>query len=428
MSRFVRAALGALILPLLLAPVGCGESAGGSGVWAGEVRDSAGIAIVTNPGAGMWTQDARWVLEEELRIGVETGDPELQFGSVVGLDADDDGLIYVLDGQAQRIRVFDADGSLLRAFGRPGAGPGELGQIPGVLGQSPGGIFLASDGGILVPDLMNQRITRFSPEGEPAGSAPLDFSGGFPIAWSAATDRTLYQQVRRMAFPGQAPLEGGPMDFILARGADGTVVDTTATMAAGESFSFGGAQPEIRLFAPESVWAVTGDGRLVTGLNSEYSLHVHGPAGEVTTILRRSFSRRPVTTGEIEGFRGAIRRAWVEAGVPAEAVGQLAQTIVFEDAWPALARLLGGPDGSLWVQRVDPETALDLDDFADLQTLQVGSPAWDVFDADGRYLGVVETPVGVTPGRFVGDRLYALHMDDLGVQRVVRYRVARSGG
>src|SRR5690606_17005986 len=41
-----------------------------------------------------------------------------------------------------------------------------------------------------------------------------------------------------------------------------------------ETFRMTGGAPEIRLFAPENVWTVLSDGRLVTAKNSAYSFEV----------------------------------------------------------------------------------------------------------------------------------------------------------
>lgn len=388
--------------------------------WGGSVRDSAGIRIVENPAEGVWTAGEAWTLEEELQIGVMDGDPELQFGAINGIDATSGGEIYVLDSQASRIRVFDAEGTLVRAFGQAGQGPGEL-------SQAPAGLFLSGEGTLLVPDMMNQRITRFTREGEASGSVPLDFTAGIPMLFAAGPEGRLYQQVRRMTLPGMAEVEGGPVDLLFVLGDDGSVADTLARMTPGESFSFGGGAPSIRIFAPENLWTVLGSGDLVSGKNSTYSLDIRNPEGQLSTILRRASSRRPVSESEKESFRGAMRSAWEDAGMPPAMAAQMEQVVEFEDTWPALAALLAGPEGTLWVQRVDPETAIDPAAFEDLQNLQVGSPAWDVFDAEGRYLGIVEMPERFTPRRVVGDLIYGVQTDELGVARVSRLRVVRGG-
>lgn len=414
------ALFGLLALTSALLLSGCGDGSG-DGTWTGTVRDSLGIQIVTSPEQGIWTEETEWRVAEELRIGVAAGDPELEFGRVGGVDVDGEGRIYVLDSQAARVRVFSPDGQLLHAFGRAGSGPGELSQ--GAMG-----LFLDGGSTILVADLGNQRLARFTLEGEALPAARLDLTDGIPMAWNRTPGGEVLKQVRRMDLPGMAMgANGEPMDFILRLGDDGAVRDTLAVFPAGETFTMSGpgGMPQIRLFAPERVWTTLEGPRVVTGLNSEYSLWLHTASGEAATIIRREFTRRPVTDREIEAFLDAMRSAWDEARVPAAAVDQLLTNVEFEEHWPALAALLPGPEGTLWVQRVDPETALDPEALTDLQSFQPGSPAWDVFDADGRYLGVVDLPTGFTPSRFTEESAIGIHRDELGVERIMRLRLER---
>jgi hypothetical protein len=418
----------AVFTVLLFAAVsGCGDAdvrAGGP-----IVEDSAGVRIITNPGAGVWDASEGWRLEEELRVGVDSGDAELQFGMVAGVDADEEGRIYVLDSQARRIRVFDGNGRLIRAFGRSGEGPGELSQA---LSQPPGGLFVDGTGAVAVPDLGNQRLSRFSPEGEVLESPRIALEHGIPVIWARAGDRTIHYQVRRMdmAGAGGAPTpDGQPEDEILRLAAGASEPEPVASFPSGETITMtAGGLPEMRIFAPETVWTVLDDGRIVTGSNAEYSLMIHDRDGEPRAILRRAVERRPVTERDEANLRGVFERAWDEAGVPGQMIGQLMGNLHFEPFWPALAYLISGPDGTIWVQRIDRDAVTEELTMDDLQAGRFGSPEWDVFDPEGTYLGVVEMPAGVVPMRFEGDHLYGVHRDELDVQRVVRLRLVRGGG
>jgi DNA-binding beta-propeller fold protein YncE len=66
--------------------------------------------------------------------------------------------LYVADPDAHRVAVFDADGTLLRTFGRRGAGPGEF--------NFPLDLDLDPQGNLYVLDSMNARVQVFDPEGE----------------------------------------------------------------------------------------------------------------------------------------------------------------------------------------------------------------------------------------------------------------------
>ncbi len=422
---------GALGLPLLLLLAACGG--GDATADAGPVvQDSAGVRILVNPAAGSWSADEAWTLEEDLRIGVETGDPELQFGNLVGVDASDDGRIVTLDQGAGRVRVFSAEGDLLHAFGRVGGGPGEISQAV----QVTTGVLVDETGSVVVPDLGNARISRFSLGGEVLDAAPFDMAAvGIPILFARDADRQVVAQFRTLSVPGQPTMgEGNGADDRIVR-MDPVTGDflPLARVRAGETFSFGaGGMPSFMIFAPEPVWAVLGDGRVATGVNHEYSLSLHAASGSaeapaaVESIVRRTVRSAPVTEGHKNEMRAVFRRSFEESGqpIPEEIVEQIVGSMEFAPTWPALAALLAGPDGTLWVQVVDAGRLDDLTPEA-LQSGAFGSRNWDVFDAGGGYLGVVQVPEGFTALRFVADALYGIHADDLGVQRVMRLRLVR---
>jgi hypothetical protein len=407
---------------MILVLGGCGGD--GAGVPQPIVTDSAGIRIVTNPDRGAWAEGEGWRLEEELRIGVDAGPTELQFGSVVGVDADPSGRIYVLDGQARQVRVFGPDGRLVTSFGRGGGGPGEFSQM--LAQQMPGLLFVLQDGSVAIPDMGNARIAHFGPDGEVLGSQPITLDDGIPMLWTRSADRAIYRQVRRMGMPGMPASEAVPSDRIIRMDGLGGEEEVVLEVPPGESFGTGaGGMPQIRIFAPEPVWAVLSDGRLVTGSNHRYSLELRTPGGDVESITRRDVQRREVTSRDEGAFREIFRDAWGEAGIPPDMVSQLMTAVSFEPWWPALAQLLAGPEGTLWVQRVDPESGVRDLTVEDLQAGRFGSPRWDVFGVDGTYLGSVDVPEGITPLRFVDDHLYGVHRDELEVQRVVRLRLHR---
>ena len=58
----------------------------------------------------------------------------------------------------------------------------------------------------------------------------------------------------------------------------------------------------------------------------------------------------------------------------------------------------------------------------------IGAPDWDVFDSDGRFMGVVTMPNRFAPRAFVGHRIYGVWRDELDVQYVVRLRIVGVGG
>ncbi|HUE76662.1 MAG TPA: 6-bladed beta-propeller [Longimicrobiales bacterium] len=399
----------------LLASITLGACADGGGEWQGTITDSAGIALVTNSGAGLWGTGEGWTVEEEVRIGTAAGEPEYQFGLIVGIDVGEDGRIYVMDQQASEVRIFDADGRFVSSIGKPGAGPGELGPAAGPVFVGPGDT-------ISVPDASQQRLTRFTSEGEPAGSYSLPMTGGIPVKWMETPDGELVQQAMIMAMPGQENVE--PRNLLLHRAPNGQILDTLKVMPASQTMDFSGGQPRMTIFAPEPMWAIRPDGTLLFGNNAEYRIEVLGLDGEVRRIIRKEQVRRPISDGDQEEFRRVIEAAWERAGMPPQALEMMSQALHFAPHYPAFANFVGGPGATTWVQGVQsPESVQEAGGTFDIQ--DIGGPDWEVFDAEGRLLGVVRMPDRFMPLLFEGDHVYGVLRDDLDIQYAARMRLNR---
>lgn len=384
--------------------------------WAGTVTDSAGIEIVSNTRDPLWSVQTAWTLAEELRIGSIDEEPEYQFGRIGSIAADADGHIYVLDVQGQHVKVFAPDGEYVRTVGGPGSGPGELGSL------TQGAPFLAVTRGdtLVVPDMANQRVNRYAPDGSSLGSFPLDFQHGFPVAWQATRGGALAMQVRPLAQAGDAEAR----DAIVLLASDGTVTDTVRTFPSGKSFSFTGGVPEWHIFAPERAWALADDRHIVTGVNDAYRLSMYRPSGALERIVAMPFTLRPVTEGTKDAVFQLFEQAFEDANVPPAVIPQLLDRVSFGEFLPAFGTIQLGPAGSLWVQHLrDVETVgerrLDIANFLE----EIGAPDWDVFDRSGRFLGVVTMPDRFAPRVVVDDRIYGVWRDDLDVQYVMRLRV-----
>ncbi len=403
-----------ILAALVAAPVlACAD---GGSEWAGTVRDSAGIAIVENPLEGVWAPGEAPTIELELDIGSAEGPAETQFGQIApaaGIDVAENGDIYVLDMQASIVRVFDANGTYLREMGGQGSGPGEL-------SQALGGVLLLPGDTVLVPDVLQQRLTRYTPTGNPVASVPLPLTEGIPIRWEKTADHRIIQQQRRMQLPGMDSVTQA--DYLIERGADGTIRDTIMQLPTGGTINFSGEGPMIRLFSPEPVWAIGTDSKVYYAINDGYSILVHSRDGVLERIIRRPFERRAVTESDQQQIRDAMTDMMRDQGVPPQAVAQMGQMLQFADYYPAFATIIGGPQGSIWVQQIRSaeEMAAGGGEF-DIQ--DTGSNRFDVFDSQGRYLGVIELPQRFQPMRVVGSYVYGIWRDELDVQHVRRLRI-----
>jgi hypothetical protein len=78
---------------------------------------------------------------------------------------------------------------------------------------------------------------------------------------------------------------------------------------------------------------------------------------------------------------------------------------------PGYDRVLVSADGEVWAQVYEPD---------------VGAPHdWEVFDAEGRFLGKVHVAAGVYPLVVTGNAVVGLWRDSLGVEYVRAYRFTR---
>ncbi len=396
---------------LSFALTACG---GGESRWAGSVTDSAGVAVVTNPAEGVWGAGEGWMVEEEIQIGALEGSPEYQFGQIGGITVDSEGRIFVLDAQAQHIQVYAPDGSYQSTIGKRGGGPGEL----------QGAIFVLMGPGdtLLVPDMQNQRVNRYAPDGASLGSFRLSLENGLPMQFRATPSGILAEQLRPLALPGQPTPE--MIDAIVVIEPDGTVVDTLKTFASGETFKLGGAVPEINIYSPEPVWELTDEMRLLFGVNDRYEIGVYGPDGALERLIRKPFEAKPVADQDRQVVIDFLERTWGEAGVPPEALSQLRNMVKFGDVFPAFSTIAAGPVGTIWVQHIQAASELSEEELESYNLIEdAGARDWDIFDSEGRLLGVISMPARFAPRIFRGEKIYGVWRDELDVQYVVRLRI-----
>lgn len=90
-------------------------------------------------------------------IGVELGDSNYVFGSIMSIEAGPDGLLYVLDRGRGRVMVYDSSGAFVRQIASPGSGPGEL--------LNPLSMAVLGDGRITVCAAFNGGMYTYGPDG-----------------------------------------------------------------------------------------------------------------------------------------------------------------------------------------------------------------------------------------------------------------------
>jgi hypothetical protein len=386
------------------------------------VRDTVGDTLVVRIVSGSsWGSDAHLV--PEVSIGELEGDLEYLLGDVVSLGVTSDGTIHLVDGQIPELRSYSADGTYLATVAGPGEGPGEL--------NTPhGGLAVLSDDRIVVRDPGNTRLQVFQ-DGQAIEAWPV-VRGGFqssaPLWWDW-DDNVYVFVIRNMGD------DFGDWDLGFARiTSDGTPADTLSDPETGfeaprvearneNSVSMNGVP-----FAAAEQTGFHPAGYFVRGISTEYAFTLLKKSQPLR--IERSVERVPVAPGEESTRRRAIERnmrrldpgwSWNGVDIP--------------DFKAHFTDFLMGRKGRIWVQVAQPAVEEDNPDY---DPREEGSEprrwrepvAFDVFGEDGTFFGRVHTPEGFStnPTPVIdGDYIWAVTRDDLGVQRVVRFKVTLDG-
>ena len=411
-----RARLSTLATAAALGLAACGPDAppAGPSIQVDTIGDTT---VVRTLSGSVWETEARLV--PEVSIGELDGPEEYLFGQIGSLAVDSDRNVYVFDEQALHVRVFDASGTHVTTLGREGEGPGEFGRAET--------IAVLPDGRLLVRDPGNMRVQVFDPAS--GGTEEWDYNSGNTYRAGAP----LYTDVRGRTFL----LTSDPSwdDIIILLGPDGTHLDTlpeptmdherVMVRAETENSSVSSPVP----FTPRFFWAVHSSGQFLTGLSSDYRVDLEGDDGVLR--IERAYDPVPVSDAERAYKRESLVRmvrftvpdwTWDGPRIP--------------DHKPVFNQLLTGRDGRIWVrlttegQRVENENHNPENPFSEPVTWRE-STRYDVFESDGTYLGVVVPPDEFSrypDPVFDGDLVWAVTVDDLGVQRVVRYRIEAGDG
>lgn len=363
--------------------------------WSGTVDTLAtGQVVVANPASPLWEGERRLV--EELRLGsVDADGPEL-FGEVRSLAVDGAGRIYVVEGQAREIRVFGDDGAHIRTFGRPGAGPGELAW--------PAHAEVGPDGNLWVADPTNNRVTAYDTAGRYLAGHGVP--GGFTMRpWPGGFDRH-----GRYYHPVPTPVPGEFRIALLRYDRDFGAVDTVRAPVDPEKRDV----LELRLargvawadmpFTPRLQWRLSPEGTIWGALTDEYRLFELSPAGDTLRTVTRVWDPLPVTDADLELARADL--AWFTGQ------GGVVDWTKVPSRKPALDDFTFDSEGRLWTWPVLPAG-------------EEGT-ALDVFDAGGRWLGRVRSPVPIArrPYPVIRDgAIYAVTESELEVPFVVRLRL-----
>jgi hypothetical protein len=167
-----------------------------------------------------------------------------------------------------------------------------------------------------------------------------------------------------------------------------------------------------------------GDEGICMAVNDVFRLSVYDMEGGLSRVISMPRERQPVTEADVDFFMDTVDRLLDEQGVPPEQKQIVMSTFNFADFFPAFLQFFPGPGGSLWVQRVQVPTEMTPEEQEVWNPLlDLGAAQWDVFDEEGRYLGVVQMPHRFSPSVFDDDLIYGVWRDEFDVQYVKVLRI-----
>lgn len=380
-------------------------------------------------------------MEVDLRIGSVSGPEVTQFGRITGLAVDDEGSVYVGDGQNYEVRKFDRHGDFLLRFGGRGEGPGEFGNLSGMA--------ILEDGLVAIVDRPRRRVSLFdSSSGEYRGQWET------PNQWLTWSRHLVVNRLAGGAYFGlapQMPLDGKPVTWprpvFVSVDLRGTVLDTiwaperfvqecgTRSSQAVRS----GHYEDLRVrYAPKVVWTISSPGDLVIGCPRELQFDVISPGGSVVSsdivpIEPVSISADEMTwfLSEIESSRGLAEELAKVNSVETDPVRQLLR-YDYPDSKAAYKTITVGRDGKIWVQLSQPSTESAVPNGSKYWHNETGG-AFEVFEGSGTHIGsaTLSADVWIDPDIpssvavvVTSEHFWAVTLDSLGAQYVTRFSIS----
>jgi hypothetical protein len=254
------------------------------------LQPAAGAATLVYPEFDLEARRAGLIdLVEDQIFGNSAAVDSLLGRAPANLAALPDGRIAVLDRSNFRGLLYDAEGTLLRTFGRQGQGPGEF--------QQPMEIFLAGDGDLRVWDVVGRRLTRWTQDGALVGGSTLPRWGAL-IA--PLPDGDLIWREGRRTPDGQDTLflrvdaSGEPVEQFAnipwpTRTIDPPLGEITNTES--DAWWVGVVPPS---------FAASPEGNVYLSSFAEYQVYAFAPDGAMRWALQVKHARPPLARAEID--------------------------------------------------------------------------------------------------------------------------------
>jgi hypothetical protein len=369
-------------------------------------RDSAGITIVEST-APRWATAARWSVDSEPLLDLSTsGTGEThEFYRVADANRLSDGSIAVANAGSSEVRFYSSTGAFIKSVGREGEGPGEFQRLTSVdrfRGDS-----------LAVFDYSARRVTVLGPEWEVSRVISLQLP--FPWKLWPLGDTTL---VSMLFWPSVLVEEGDEglvrMPVPVVRfSLTGDVIDTVAIAAGYEELrilgenGFGAARP---LFGRNSHLAVYGE-RFYLGAANQMQYRIFAPDGTLERIVRVPDYDLALSHEELQAERDVML-----GDDPSPSVRAYVDDLPVPESKPAYSELLVDARGCVWAAKHVGEVT---------GWLAMDPRKWEVFSAQGEWLGSVISPRRFAVFEIGDDYVLGVFRDDVDVEHVQVLRLHR---
>jgi len=369
-------------------------------------RDSAGITIVEST-APRWGTVARWSVDSEPLLDLSTsGTGEThEFYRVADAIRLGDGSIAVANAGSSEVRFYSSAGVFIKSVGREGEGPGEFQRVSSIdrfRGDS-----------LEVFDYLARRVTVLGPEWEVSRVISLQL----PFLWKLHPlgDTTLLSMLiwpSVLVEEGDEGLVRVPVP-VVRFSLTGAVIDTVAMAAGGEELrvrgehGFSSARP---LFGKNSQLAVHGE-RFYLGAAEQMQYRIFAPDGTLERIVRVPDYDLTLSHDQLQAERDAIL-----GDEPSPRARSYVADLPVPEEKPAYSALLVDARGCVWAaEHVGEVTGW----------LAMDPRKWEVFGADGEWLGSVLSPRRFTVFEIGDDYVLGVFRDDMDAEHVQLLRLHR---
>jgi hypothetical protein len=379
------------------------------------VRDSAGIQIVENF-APSWDEGPGWQVDTipELDLSGQDDESLVRPGNARVLA---NGRLVFFNGGACEVHFRDPGGQRLAEVGRCGSGPGEF--------EGYASLWVWRADSVLVVDQLT-RVTVLSSDGSVGRVVRLPTIPEMPVAFirGVLADRTLV--LAGLRDPGGRPTPGvetAQSTLGMLRGLEDT--PEFVGFYPGPVFEYTEFNDRIGRsalpFSSSTQFAAGGDNVFV-GFPDRYEIHVHAGDGALQRVIRRSFAPTRVEQRDIDWLMER-RLGQVEGAENQRLVRQAFRDLGHTEVMPAF-----GPP--VWPGGAEGGPAMIVDSEGNLWVFVHYRPGeyrndWDVFSADGVWLGTVTLPDRLTPSQIEAEYLIGSWSDDIGFIHIRRHRITR---